>query len=783
MNKLGRTIMPEPIDQPSSAAPSQGLSPADKRWYAALAMVAAVALGLRLIYLWQLQHSPLAHLLVGDALGYYRWGQRIAAGDWVGKDVFYQAPLYPYFLGLIQTTLGESLLAIRLVQVLLGTAGCVLLAMVGNAMFGVGFGDGFGKRAGARAGLIAGLMLACYPAAIFFDGLIQKSALDLPLLCLSLWLLVMGRRAKSQPMQAASLTWWAAAGATLALLMLSRENALVFVAAAGLWALLPATDAAGGVVEQTSPTSEANDQANDQANDEQNKNAKTNACTNTNFLKRVNWRLGLLRSTALVFGLMLMLSPVIVRNKIIGGEFHLTTSQFGSNFYIGNHAGADGSYQPLRYGRGDVAYERTDAMELASERSGRKLGPGEVSSYWTGEVLSFMRNEPVMFAKLIGKKAMMMGNATEVTDTEGLYAYSDYASILRWFSFWHMGILFPLAAGGLVLGFSKHGKHSQDGNQGQRCVMLQAWLLPLSLGLYAASVIAFFVFARYRLPAVPLLMLIAASGLVSLPAVIRAGDKRKWVMGGLAVLVGVIIAWWPLLNVSDMRAVSYASFARAMDVRSIAAGAADATGTADNSSGAGGSSEAAKTNGSIAPKELESFYRKAITLAPQYAAAHYNYGVWLREQGRAAEAVQSLEAAVRVKPDLADAWNQLGLSQMQLGNARAAAGAYEQALRGRNDFAQAHNNLGVALVRLGLLERAVGHYQQAIAFDPAMAQAHNNLGTAMARLGDLPKAIVSFKAALAIDPNYADAKANLAKAQSLLEPAAGAAGELNEAAH
>ena len=35
--------------------------------------------------------------MMGDAQSYHAWAQEIAAGNWIGDDVFYQAPLYPYF--------------------------------------------------------------------------------------------------------------------------------------------------------------------------------------------------------------------------------------------------------------------------------------------------------------------------------------------------------------------------------------------------------------------------------------------------------------------------------------------------------------------------------------------------------------------------------------------------------------------------------------------------------------------------------------------------------------
>ena len=72
-----------------------------------------------------------------------------------------------------------------------------------------------------------------------------------------------------------------------------------------------------------------------------------------------------------------------LRNYAVGGGFYLTTSQFGSNFYIGNNPATDGTYMALRSGRGAPEYERQDATELAEHAVGRTLTPAEVSAYWT----------------------------------------------------------------------------------------------------------------------------------------------------------------------------------------------------------------------------------------------------------------------------------------------------------------------------------------------------------------------------------------------------------------
>src|SRR5436309_14444256 len=74
----------------------------DMRTFApAVLVIFALALTLRIIHIWQMRSSPFFSVLIGDARGYDQWAQRIAGGDWVGRDVFYQAPLYPYFLAFI----------------------------------------------------------------------------------------------------------------------------------------------------------------------------------------------------------------------------------------------------------------------------------------------------------------------------------------------------------------------------------------------------------------------------------------------------------------------------------------------------------------------------------------------------------------------------------------------------------------------------------------------------------------------------------------------------------
>src|SRR5437016_6729583 len=123
----------------------------DMRTFApAVLVIFALALTLRIIHIWQMRSSPFFSVLIGDARGYDQWAQRIPGGDWLGRDVFYQAPLYPYFLALTYSLAGRSLMLVRIVQAVIGSCSCVLIAAAARRVFS------------ARAGLIAGLILAVY---------------------------------------------------------------------------------------------------------------------------------------------------------------------------------------------------------------------------------------------------------------------------------------------------------------------------------------------------------------------------------------------------------------------------------------------------------------------------------------------------------------------------------------------------------------------------------------------------------------------------------------------
>ena len=239
---------------------------------------------------------------------------------------------------------------------------------------------------------------------------------------------------------------------------------------------------------------------------------------------------------------MLILAPVSARNYAVGGEFHVTAANFGDNFYKGNHEATDGLYRPLRPGRGTPRYERQDAVELATRalwpELGRELTPAEVSGYWTGRALEYIRADPWDWVGLMLRKVRLYFNGIEWADSEDLYTHADASWLLgisRYVT--HFGVLVPLALLGGIVAWPRRR---------------ELWLPAAMAMLYSAGVIAFYVFGRYRHPVAPFLIPVRRRGSVrSTPLLARFRQAHACVDGHHAADRG------SLLQLADEEAGSH----------------------------------------------------------------------------------------------------------------------------------------------------------------------------------------------------------------------------------
>src|SRR5262245_15240375 len=128
-----------------------------RNWRALLVFVVAYAV--RLVYILEIRKAPYFDVPLIDGPNYFRMAAAIASGSLTGgREVFWQPPLYPYFLALLSVTVGDRMQTIYAVQAALGSLSCVLVYWIGRRLFG------------ARPALIGALVAALYGPLIYFDA-------------------------------------------------------------------------------------------------------------------------------------------------------------------------------------------------------------------------------------------------------------------------------------------------------------------------------------------------------------------------------------------------------------------------------------------------------------------------------------------------------------------------------------------------------------------------------------------------------------------------------------
>ena len=235
---------------------------------------------------------------------------------------------------------------------------------------------------------------------------------------------------------------------------------------------------------------------------------------------------------AFASGFALVVAPATLINAIVADppEFILTTWQGGANFYVGNGPEATGTYAEVPWAASHPFFEAEGFAAEARRRAGRPLALGEVSRFWFRAGLERWRTDPVGSLRLLARKVRLLGNDHEVADNHDFaFVRLVAAPALRW-GFLSFGWLAPLAA--LGLGRSDHSSFRG--------------FLVLSAVAGLASTALFFVLGRYRIPWVPGLALIAASGVVDASRRIASGRFRGSAVRVLVLMVPVaILAWAP----------------------------------------------------------------------------------------------------------------------------------------------------------------------------------------------------------------------------------------------
>jgi tetratricopeptide (TPR) repeat protein len=253
---------------------------------------------LRLIYLSQMSSNPYFTSPAMDALYHDLWAQAIAQGNWIGDQVFFRAPFYPYFLGTVYKLFGHNYFIPRLIQHLIGSFSVILIYFLARRLFN------------RRIATLSAILTSIYGVMVYYE---DELLLDFLLVFFGVLLILLLHRAEDNPGKSKFFL----AGLVTSLFAITRPNILIFIPFVLFWILL---------------------------------------------LLKVNLKRKIVFSLFFLVGLFVLILPITARNYLVGKDFVLISSQGGINFYIGNNPQADGTSAILPpYGDDweyqDAAYE------------------------------------------------------------------------------------------------------------------------------------------------------------------------------------------------------------------------------------------------------------------------------------------------------------------------------------------------------------------------------------------------------------------------------------------
>lgn len=536
-----------------------------------------VAFLIRFIYLIQIkQNFPLFDAPVMDAKDYHQWALNIIlTGPWFGPQPYWKPPLYPYFLAVLYKTFGYQFFVTRLIQIIIGSFSCVLVWFLGKRVFG------------KKVGLIAGIIASLYGTLVYFDCELLPPVIII-FLNLLLLLFLTGTEKK------VTKRGWFFAGTFLGLSALSIPNTLFFIPLVAIWLIV------------------------------------------------VFWRSRSIRYIAsclflFIFGIILIIAPVTLKQKLMDKNFVLISYNVGINFYIGNNPNADGvSTPPI-----GIAWQRL--LNKASKAGYFK--PADSGAFYVRLALDFIKGNPSKFIILTLRRLLFFWTAVELRNNSDTYYLANLTSLGRmlvWetkFFAFPFGFVVPLGLLGAVLSV-KYRKNNAP-------ILLIFFILA-----NMAAVCLMSVNARYRLPIVPPLIIFAAYALFWYYEQFKGRLYRPILLSlpGLLFFILLVNGTVPQMSASNKRELYYDYYI--MGNVYITRGETE--------------------------KALEN-YRKAVTINPRYPDVYNMLGDTYWKMGRYAEAEKYLKRAIELAPDFARSHYLMGDIYMKRGDYESAASEFKSA--------------------------------------------------------------------------------------------------------
>ena len=598
--------------------------------------VFVLAFAIRLLVLIQFSHSP--HFVPdGDDMKFYSdWALRIMHGQWTDHKAFYGLPGYAFCLAAIyKVSGGLDPFAAGLLQALMDAGVATLLYLIARTVFAPTTEEKDDRLAAARPLVIgcgAALGWMCFAPAQAFSMILMPTIWAVLAYYLCVWWAVKTQRS----------SWcrpWFGLGVF--------AGVIAMLVATILFAVPLLLTAIFLSVERGAP---------------------------------LRARLPKIAAAvlALVGGLYLGAAPAWLHNYFVAREPVMLSAHSGINFWVGNNPTANG-YPKMPPGiRSSQEGMLRDSITVAEKEMGRPLTRAEVSRFWSAKANAYIRENRPAWLRLMAVKFGNFWNAFQYDDVGAMKRLSDD------------GVLPPGLRFGLIAALGLAG------------MFPAIWLFPRARWIAAAVVLHMgallpvFVTERYRLAAVPGLMVLAAFGLWQLWANLVRG---RWIGAGayLAITAGAATfvsiprtepGLWSLdFYNAGIRCLASGNLALAE--RHFATAYAYVP---DNTEVrfALGNLWLEKSNRILDPKaraiaraRAKDFYKRTLELNPRHASTLSNLGVLALEEERWELAEKFFASSSEAEPDDAKTFYLLARARFEAGKTDAAKSALGQALEMR----------------------------------------------------------------------------------------------------
>jgi Tfp pilus assembly protein PilF len=645
-----------------------------------IVLLTLVALAVRLYYLGEYSYLPLFDTPKGaDVEEYCSWAKNIIAGQILWEEVQIHSPLYPVFLAILFKsflTFNKIFFIIRFSQILMVFFACLPILASLTII----------KKDKKAISLIFFALWCWYPPLIYYAGELTSESLVIFLLSIVLYILYKAETILSQKSD------------VLPEVDLADENdndnnknqigSRILFSIAGIFT---------GLAVITHPI-----------------------VLFFLFLESVYFifQKKFLNLILFFIGVSIIVAPLLFYNVIILGESVAIQKNSGFNLFLGNNEKSDGTCY-LR--PGPDWKQAHEIAEIESKNEGISK-----NTYLIKSSFKFIFTHPLNFLSLTFKKAIYFWNHNELTSGADLHFLKYYTNYMKFFK-WAFGFCAVLALMAIFINFKNF------------TFLYKYRHFLLLIGAFWIAQTIFVVSGRYRIAAVPAILVLAAWSLSHIPDFFKLNHKNKiYILLLLALLSSLVFLPQPPLHLEKEKAEAYSLLGEACMLR----------------------------NENLA---AESYLSYALKHDPDNPRNYNLIGIIKEKRGENKEAVEYYLCSLNL-----DKKNQYTLMNLAMffakhGHQKRAEQFYRKAFSThKKPSAELYYNYALFCYNNGRKKEAFANYLRCIVKKPAHVEALNNLGVLLLQVGEPKEATKYFRMSLEQNPGNPDRMLNLAIAEYAL---------------